>query len=173
MLGDGGDDVIPPRTVMGQNSTKRRVISLRSAAGKHNLTGPRSDQFTDLAARILNRRIGLLAIGMNRGSVPEILQKMRLHGLKNQWIQRSGGVVVQIHLLHAGSIISSPNLSEQLPLKGQHFQGQRITLTARKAHLIYLAGLVDGRDKLHEVNKLSQPVRMTVNCAEHRKEKEL
>ena len=27
--------------------------------------------------------------------------------------------------------------------------------------------------KLSEINELSQPVRMTVNCAEHRKEEEL
>ncbi|MFB3061223.1 MAG: hypothetical protein ACE10C_07620, partial [Candidatus Binatia bacterium] len=52
-----------------------------------------------------------------------ILHKMRFHGLEHQWIQRSGGVVVQIHLLHAGSIISSPNLTEQLATERPAFSG--------------------------------------------------
>src|ERR1044072_6018189 len=108
MLDARGDHMAARRNQPGN----RQVVGCRPAAGEHYLRGSAPEQFRRRFPRIFNRRPRLLPMMMNGRGIPEVLGKIRGHGLKHLRHYRSCGVMVEITAAHkeATSILSDARL---------------------------------------------------------------
>src|ERR1019366_625510 len=96
MFNGRGDDM-----VAGPHQTKdRKIVGLRTAAGKHNLGGAAAQQGSNGFAGTLDRGPRLLSMMVDGGRVAKVLAKVRPHRLQYLGEHRSSRVVVEIDPSH-------------------------------------------------------------------------
>ena len=99
MFDRAGDDVTaciidPHRAANGH------IACFGAAAGKDDLVGRGADQGCDLGARGFHGVVGAAAKTVRRRRIAELAAQIWQHGVKRRWIDRRGGVVVEIDRAH-------------------------------------------------------------------------
>src|ERR1700726_1501424 len=84
-----------------RHAKDRQVVGFRAAAGKDDLRGAASQERGHRFARALDGRPRLLSMMMDGRSVPKVLPKVGLHGLKDHGQHGCGGVIVEVNAAHS------------------------------------------------------------------------
>ena len=91
-----GDDVVArPR-----QAKYRKIVGLRTAAGKHEFGGAAAHQGGHGFASALNRSPRLLSMMVDGRRVAKVIAKVRPHGLQNLGEHRGRSVVIEIDPAH-------------------------------------------------------------------------
>src|SRR6185436_7519853 len=100
VLGDLGDDVWPTGDRIGateDSAADGQGVSLGAAGGEDDLGGSSADERGDLRAGPGEQQAGARGVGVGTGGVAEVGRERGVHRCEDAWVDRGGGVVVQIY----------------------------------------------------------------------------
>ena len=96
MFGGLGDDVVASVAVGPGRATDRQRVGVGSTRGEHDLVDVSAEQVCDLAAGMPNRLPGGLAVVVGARWVAEVHGQVGQRGFDDPWVDRGGGVVVEV-----------------------------------------------------------------------------
>jgi len=96
VLGGLGDDVIASVSVGAGGAPDSQGVRVGSARGEYDLVDVSAEHVCDLAAGLSDRLPGGLAVVVGARWVAEVLGEVGQRGFDDPWLDRGGGVVVEV-----------------------------------------------------------------------------
>ena len=100
MLDSAGDDVLASGIGGARQAEDGKIVGLGASAGKDNFGRGGVDERGHLPARGFQALFGALSEMVNAGRVTIHLSEARYHRLENFRCDGSGGVVIEVEMLH-------------------------------------------------------------------------
>src|SRR5262245_1004201 len=97
MLGRLGDHVWTADARGENGAANGEVVRLRPGPGEHDPIRGSTDKRRDLGPGRAERVCRSAGVPMRAGRIAELGDQVRLHRLRNSWVDRGGCVVVEVH----------------------------------------------------------------------------